>query len=81
MRKVKKSRPDVEGHLLIKGDSTTPYYWNKHDKTKQTIVGDWIRTGDKYHQDADGYYWYHGRADDMIKAGGIWVSPVEVEAV
>jgi len=73
--------PDVEGHLLIKGDSTTPYYWNKHDKTKQTVVGDWTRTGDKYHQDADGYYWYHGRADDMIKAGGIWVSPVEVEGV
>ena len=43
-------------------------------------MGEWIRTGDIYHQDEDGYYWYHGRADDMIKAGGIWVSPVEVEA-
>lgn len=71
--------PEEEGQLLIKGDSTTAYYWNKHEKTKQTIIGDWIRTGDKYHKDADGYYWYHGRADDMIKAGGIWVSPVEVE--
>lgn len=68
-----------EGQLLIKGDSTTAYYWNKHEKTKQTIIGEWIRTGDKYSRDADGYYWYHGRADDMIKAGGIWVSPVEVE--
>lgn len=68
-----------EGHLLIKGQSTCVYYWNKWDKTRETLVGEWIRTGDKYHQDADGYYWYHGRADDMIKAGGIWVSPVEVE--
>ncbi len=68
-----------EGNLLIKGDSTTAYYWNKHDKTKETIVGDWIRTGDKYHVDEDGYFWYHGRGDDMIKAGGIWVSPIEVE--
>jgi benzoate-CoA ligase family protein len=68
-----------EGHLLIKGQSTCAYYWNKWDKTRATILGEWIRTGDKYHQDSDGYYWYHGRADDMIKAGGIWVSPVEVE--
>ncbi len=73
--------PNEEGHLIIQGDSTCAYYWNKHDKTKETIIGDWIRTGDKYHMDEDGYYWYHGRADDMIKAGGIWVSPVEVENV
>lgn len=73
--------PNEEGHLLIKGESTCAYYWNKHEKTKDTIIGDWIRTGDKYHMDEDGYYWYHGRADDMIKAGGIWVSPVEVENV
>jgi benzoate-CoA ligase len=71
--------PNEEGQLIIRGDSTCAYYWNKHDKTKETIIGDWIRTGDKYHMDEDGYYWYHGRADDMIKAGGIWVSPVEVE--
>lgn len=68
-----------EGQLLIKGQSTCAYYWNKWDKTRETILGQWIRTGDKYHQDENGYYWYHGRADDMIKAGGIWVSPVEVE--
>jgi acyl-coenzyme A synthetase/AMP-(fatty) acid ligase len=55
------------------------YYWNQHDKTKQTIRGEWIVTGDKYSQDADGYYWYAGRADDMLKVGGIWVSPIEVE--
>src|SRR5262245_37773458 len=67
------------GNLLIKGDSTCAYYWNQHQKTKDTIEGAWIRTGDKYHQDADGYFWFAGRADDMLKVGGIWVSPFEVE--
>ncbi len=67
------------GNLRIKGDSITAYYWNKHEKTNSTIIGEWIATGDKYHRDEDGYYWYAGRSDDMIKAGGIWVSPVEVE--
>ena len=69
------------GNLLIKGDSTCAYYWNQHEKTKQTIQGEWIRTGDKYHQDEDGFYWYDGRTDDMLKAGGIWVSPIEIESV
>jgi benzoate-CoA ligase family protein len=67
------------GNLRVKGDSTMAFYWNKHDKTKDTLVGHWIQTGDKYYQDEDGYYWYAGRADDMLKVGGIWVSPVEVE--
>ena len=67
------------GNLLIRGDSICAYYWNKHAKTKETIVGEWIRTGDKYMMDKDGYLWYQGRSDDMLKAGGIWVSPVEVE--
>ncbi len=68
------------GNLLIRGDSICAYYWNKHSKSKETIVGEWIRTGDKYLIDRDGYFWYQGRSDDMLKAGGIWVSPVEVEA-
>jgi len=67
------------GNLRVKGDSTMAYYWNQHEKTKNTLQGHWILTGDKYYQDADGYFWYCGRADDMLKAGGIWVSPVEVE--
>jgi benzoate-CoA ligase family protein len=67
------------GNLRVKGDSTMAYYWNKHDKTKDTLFGPWIQTGDKYYQDQDGYFWYAGRADDMLKVGGIWVSPVEVE--
>jgi benzoate-CoA ligase family protein len=67
------------GSLLVKGDSTCAGYWNKHDKTRDTIQGHWIRTGDKYYQDADGFLWYAGRDDDMLKVGGIWVSPIEVE--
>ncbi|HXH81884.1 MAG TPA: benzoate-CoA ligase family protein [Candidatus Tectomicrobia bacterium] len=68
------------GNLRVKGDSIMAYYWNKHEKTKTTLYGPWIQTGDKYYQDEDGYFWYAGRADDMLKVGGIWVSPVEVEA-
>jgi benzoate-CoA ligase len=67
------------GDLLIKGDSICACYWNKHEQTKDTIEGHWIRTGDKYSRDEDGYFWYQGRSDDMLKVGGIWVSPVEVE--
>jgi benzoate-CoA ligase len=67
------------GNLRVKGDSTMAYYWNQHEKTKDTLFGHFIQTGDKYYQDADGYFWYCGRADDMLKVGGIWVSPVEVE--
>ena len=68
------------GNLRVKGDSIMAYYWNKHEKTKETLFGPWIQTGDKYYQDQDGYFWYCGRSDDMLKVGGIWVSPVEVEA-
>jgi benzoate-CoA ligase family protein len=67
------------GNLRVKGDSIMAYYWNQHEKTKDTLFGHWIQTGDKYYQDADGFFWYCGRADDMLKVGGIWVSPVEVE--
>jgi 4-hydroxybenzoate-CoA ligase len=70
----------VVGDLLIKGDSTCACYWNRHEQTKATILGEWIRTGDKYRVDDDGYSWYQGRTDDMLKVGGIWVSPFEVEA-
>jgi benzoate-CoA ligase len=73
--------PDGEiGNLLVKGDSTCAYYWNQHEKTRQTIEGAWIRTGDKYVRDAHGFFWYAGRTDDMLKVSGQWVSPVEVEA-
>jgi len=68
------------GNLMVKGDSTAAFYWNKHDRSKQTFLGEWFNTGDQFYQDEDGYFWYAGRGDDMIKAGGIWVSPVEVES-
>jgi benzoate-CoA ligase len=71
--------PNTVGTLLVKGDSTAPFYWNKHRKSQQTMLGEWLNTGDQFHCDDDGYYWFSGRADDMLKVGGIWVSPVEVE--
>src|SRR6185436_6743838 len=67
------------GNLWIRGDSICAAYWNQHEKTKATIEGEWIRTGDRYSQDGEGFYWYHGRSDDMLKVGGLWVSPIEVE--
>jgi benzoate-CoA ligase family protein len=67
------------GNLRVKGDSTMAYYWNQHEKTKNTLYGHWINTGDKYYEDEDGFFWYCGRGDDMLKVGGIWVSPIEVE--
>ncbi|GHO53278.1 benzoate-CoA ligase family protein [Ktedonobacter robiniae] len=69
------------GNLLISGESIAASYWNKHDKTKDTIKGHWISTGDKYYLDEEGYFWYCGRSDDMLKVSGQWVSPVEVENI
>jgi benzoate-CoA ligase family protein len=69
------------GDLLIKGDSTCSSYWNKHEKTKETFVGDWFRTGDKYYRGEEGYFWYAGRSNDVFKVHGLWLSPAEVEGV
>ena len=66
---------------MIRGDSTCACYWNKHEQTKDTIVGHWIRTGDQYYVDEQGFYFFVGRSDDMLKVGGIWVSPIELESV
>lgn len=71
--------PGEIGNLLVKADSTCAHYWNQHQKTKDTIEGHWIRTGDKYYQDEDGYFWHAGRSDDMLKVSGVWVSPFEIE--
>jgi benzoate-CoA ligase len=67
------------GTLMVKGNSAAQFYWRKREKTRQTMQGEWINTGDKYYIDEDGFYWCAGRADDMLKVGGIWVSPVEIE--
>lgn len=68
------------GTLLIKGDSAAAGYWNKHEKTKTTMLGEWLNTDDQYYRDKDGFFYYVGRSNDMLKVGGIWVSPIEVEA-
>ena len=68
------------GRLWIRSESAAKYYWNKPDKTAETMVEGWLNTGDTYRQDEDGYYIYEGRSDDMLKVGGIWCSPVEIES-
>lgn len=68
------------GSLLIKGDSNSVHYWNNPQKTAETMVDGWLNTGDTYFQDQDGYFVYCGRSDDMLKVGGIWCSPVEIES-
>jgi acyl-coenzyme A synthetase/AMP-(fatty) acid ligase len=68
------------GQLMIKGDSNAAYYWNNPEKTAATMVDGWLNTGDTYTLDEDGYFHYGGRSDDMLKVGGIWCSPFEIEA-
>ena len=67
------------GNLLVKGESMAVLYWGRHKKSAKVMLGDWLATGDMYSRDDEGYYYYQGRSDDMLKVGGIWVSPVEVE--
>jgi len=67
------------GTLRIKGDSAALCYWQAHEKSKETFAGDSCTTGDQFHVDAEGYYWYHGRTDDMLKVSGVYVAPVEIE--
>jgi benzoate-CoA ligase family protein len=76
----KEVKPGESGRLLIAGDSTAKLYWNNPEKTAATMVEDWLDTGDTYIRDADGTYLYCGRNDDMMKVGGIWCSPFEIEA-
>ena len=68
------------GDLVISGGSVFCGYWRRPDVNAKVLRGEWYHTGDKYRQDADGYYWYMGRADDLLRVSGHWVSPAEVEA-
>jgi 4-hydroxybenzoate-CoA ligase len=68
------------GELVVSGPSAAEGYWNQRAKNRRTFVGEWTYTGDKYLREADGYYRYCGRVDDMFKVSGVWVSPFEVEA-
>lgn len=83
LRLVDESGRDVPdgtlGELWVSGGSAAEGYWNQREKNRATFVGEWVRTGDKYIRDSAGYYHYCGRADDMFKVSGKWVSPFEVE--
>ena len=68
------------GQLFISGGSTARCYWNNSERTATTMVDGWLNTGDTYRRDAEGYYYYCGRSDDMMKVGGIWCSPFEIES-
>jgi benzoate-CoA ligase family protein len=72
---------NTEGNLWIKGDSAALGYWEKPEQTARTFVDGWVRTGDLYRRDAEGYWFHSGRSDDCFKSSGQWVSPVEVEGV
>ena len=71
----------VVGNLMVRGESTALFYLHQSEKTRQTFRGEWLFTGDQYLRDEGGYYWHQGRADDMLKVGGLWVSPKEIEEV
>jgi benzoate-CoA ligase family protein len=70
---------EAVGNLEVRGDSCAAFYWHQHEKTKASMRGDWFTTGDRYRRTADGVYVYEGRTDDMLKIGGLWVSPVDME--
>jgi benzoate-CoA ligase family protein len=72
--------PDEQGDLLVRGDSCAAYYWHQREKTRRCMRGEWFFTGDRYVKNGDGRFVYQGRADDMIKVGGLWVAPADVEA-
>lgn len=76
----KPAAPNEIGDLVIKGESLTGGYWCNIEENHKKFYGEWMHTGDKYYQDENGYFWYSGRSDDMLKVGGIWVSPIEIES-
>lgn len=67
------------GNLMVKGESVALSYLHQYEKSRQAFRGEWLFTNDKYYVDEDGYYWSSGRADDMLKVAGLWVSPMEIE--
>ena len=74
------AKPGEAGDLLVRGASCAAAYWHQSEKTRHSMRGEWFYTGDRYVMTEEGHYAYQGRADDMIKAGGLWVSPADVEA-
>jgi benzoate-CoA ligase len=74
------TEPNVPGEAWIKSKTACFFYWRKYDKSRETFIGQWTRTGDNLYFDEDGFFWFSGRNDDMFKVKGLWVAPIEIEA-
>jgi benzoate-CoA ligase len=74
------TEPNVPGEAWIKSKTACFFYWRKYDKSRETFIGEWTRTGDNLYFDEDGYFWFSGRDNDMFKVRGLWVTPIEIEA-
>ena len=74
------TEPNAPGEAWIKSKTACFYYWRKYDKSRETFVGDWTRTGDNLSFDEDGFFWFSGRNNDLFKVKGLWVSPIDIEA-
>jgi benzoate-CoA ligase len=72
--------PNIPGEAWIKSKTACFFYWRKYDKSRETFVGDWTRTGDNLMFDEDGFFWFSGRNNDLFKVKGLWVSPIDIEA-
>jgi benzoate-CoA ligase len=74
------TEPNVPGEAWIKSRTSCFFYWRKYDKSRETFIGEWTRTGDNLYFDEDGFFWFSGRDNDMFKVKGLWVAPIEIEA-
>jgi benzoate-CoA ligase len=74
------TEPNVPGEAWIRSATACFFYWRKYDKSRETFVGEWTRTGDNLYFDEEGFFWFAGRDDDMFKVRGLWVAPIEIEA-
>ena len=74
------TEPNMPGEAWIKSKTACFFYWRKYDKSRETFIGEWTRTGDNLYFDEDGFFWFSGRDNDMFKVRGLWVTPIEIEA-
>ena len=74
------TEPNVPGEAWIRSKTACFFYWRKYDKSRETFIGEWTRTGDNLYFDEDGFFWFSGRNDDVFKVNGLWVAPIEIEA-
>jgi len=74
------TEPNVPGEAWIKSKTACFFYWRKYDKSRETFIGEWTRTGDNLYFDEDGFFWFSGRNNDMFKVKGLWVTPIDIEA-